>query len=164
MADLKAAQKEPENQLFDEIDKVHAGMLGVAGSGAMQPMAPELDRATKTIWFFTRKDSDLAQAASRSGTGGVFVLVGKDHDYHACLSGSLEERLDPAIRDRFWSSVVEAWFDGKDDPQMTMLAMRLERGHVWVSTDSVLKFGWEIARAQLNEHEPDVGISLPIEF
>ncbi len=165
MADLKAAHNDPEHQLFEEIDGVHAAMLGIEGSGRLQPMAPELDRATKTIWFFTRTDSDLAAAAAEPGARGLFVLVGKHHDYHATLSGSLEERLDPEIRDRFWNSVVEAWFHGgRDDPEMTMLALKLERGHVWVSTHSTLKFGWEIAKAQVGDEEPDVGTTFELAF
>ncbi len=165
MADLKAAKTEPEHQLFEEIDKVHAGMLGIEGSGRLQPMAPELDRATKTIWFFARTSSDLAAAAAEPGTRGLFVLVGRHHDYHATLSGTLEEEIDPEIRDRFWSSVVGAWFrHGKDDPELTMLKLTLDRAHVWVSTDSTLKFGWEIAKAQVNDEAPDVGTEIELTF
>ena len=127
MADLKAARSEPEHQLFEEIDGVHAGMLGIEGSAWLQPMAPELDRASKTIWFFARTSSDIATAAAKPGARGLFVLIGKHHDYHATLSGTLVERLDGEVRDRFWNPVVEAWFhEGKDDPEMTMLALKLD--------------------------------------
>ena len=165
MADLKAARNEPEHQLFEEIDGVHAGMLGIEGSARLQPMAPELDRASRTIWFFARTTSDLAAAAARPDARGLFVLIGKHHDYHATLTGRLAERLDPQVRDRFWNSVVEAWFHkGKDDPEMTMLALELEHARVWVSTHSTLKFGWEIAKAQLNDSEPDVGTMFELTF
>ena len=165
MADLKAARTEPEHQLFEEIDGVHAGMLGIEGSTRLQPMAPELDRASKTIWFFARTTSDLATAAEGAGTRGVFVLIGRHHDYHATLTGTLTERLDPELRDRFWSPVVEAWFhEGKNDPEMTMLALKLTHAQVWASTHSTLKFGWEIAKAQLNDSEPDVGTAFELTF
>lgn len=164
MADLKAARTDPEHQLFDQIDGVHAGMLGIEGEGAMQPMAPELDRATKTIWFFTKKDTDLARSIGASARG-MFCLVGKHHDYHACLSGRLEQRLDPEVRDRFWNSVAEAWFEGgKDDPDLTMLALVLDEGHIWASTNSTLKFGWQIAKANLTDTEPDVGVTRQLTF
>lgn len=166
MADLKAARNEPEHQLFEEIDGVHAAMLGIEGGVRPQPMAPELDRASKTIWFFARTTSELAAAAAEPGARGIFVLVGRHHDYHATLTGRLAERLDPEVRDRFWSSVVEAWFhQGKDDPEMTMLAFEPDHAKIWVSTHSTLKFGWEIARAQLHkDHEPDVGTMIELDF
>jgi general stress protein 26 len=164
MADLEMARTDPEHQLFDEIDSVHAGMLGVEGGVSMQPMAPELDRVSKTIWFFTKRSTDLARDVT-PGARGTFCLVGKDHDYHACLSGPLEERMDPEIRDRFWNAVVEAWFDGgKDDPELTMLALKLDQGHIWASTDSTLKFGWQIAKANLTDSEPEVGVTRQITF
>lgn len=164
MADLKAARTDPEHQLFDEIDGVHAVMLGVEGAGAMQPMAPELDRTTKTVWFYTKKDTDLARSVG-TGAPGILCLVGKSQDYHACLSGRIEQRLDPEVRDRFWNSVVDAWFEGgKDDPNLTMLAMKLDQGHIWASTDSTLKFGWQIAKANLTDTEPDVGVTRQLTF
>ncbi|TPW32686.1 pyridoxamine 5'-phosphate oxidase family protein [Pararhizobium mangrovi] len=164
MADLKLAETEPEHQLWEEIDNIHAVMLGVEGKGAQQPMAPELDRETKTIWFFARKSSDLVQNVGGRGRGLVAV-VGKSHDYHASLSGSLEERMDPEIRDRFWNAVIEAWFEhGKEDPDLTMLALKLDEGHVWASTNSTLKFGWQIAKANAGGGEPDVGISKQLRF
>jgi general stress protein 26 len=51
-------------------------MLGIEGSGRhMQPMAPQLDRKGRRIWFFTRNDSDLAQAVG-IGAPAHFCIVG----------------------------------------------------------------------------------------
>jgi general stress protein 26 len=168
MADLKMAEHDTEKQLFDEIDDIHAGMLGVSGSGLhMQPMAPQLDREARTIWFFTRKDAELVKAVADAGAGAHahFCVVGKNHDYHACLAGPIREGLDAAKRDEYWNSVVEAWFDGgKDDPMLTMLALRLDDAKIWASTDSKLKFGWEIAKANLTDEDPHVGVTKHLRF
>ena len=154
MSSLRQARENPKEQLFDEIDKIHAGMLGVEGTHMhMQPMAPQLDRQTNTVGFFT-------------GARAHFCVVGKDHDYHACLAGRLEVRKDPVKIDEYWSSVVEAWFDhGKDDPKLTMLALHLDDAEIWASTGSSLKFGWEIAKANFNpDEEPDVGVKTRVTF
>jgi general stress protein 26 len=165
MADLNAARTDAEHQLWEEIDGVHAGMLGIEGSDASQPMAPEVDREAKTIWFFTHKSTDLAKAAAKPGARGTFTVVGKHHDYHASLSGTLEEHVDPAVRDRFWNSIIEAWFDrGKKDPDLTMLALKLDHGHIWASTDSSLKYSWQMAKANMTGAEPDVGVSRQLNF
>lgn len=164
--DLDKTRTDPEGQLFDQIDKVHAGMLGIKGAADLhlQPMAPELDRATKTIWFFTKKSVELVKSLPADALG-VFVVVGEDHDYHASVIGRLEERFDAEVRDRFWSRVVEAWYDGgKQDPDLTMLALRLSDARVWASTDSKLKFGWEIARANMSDDDPHVGVTRNIDF
>lgn len=165
MADLQTAEHDPETQLFDEIDQIHAGMLGISGSRLhMQPMAPQLDRRTKTIWFFAKKDSELVETIGPDAQAH-FCVVGKNHDYHACVAGPIAVRLDPAKRDEYWNSIVEAWFDdGKDDPMLTMLALKLVDGKIWASTDSTLSFGWEIARANLTDDDPDVGVTKHIRF
>ena len=165
MADLKKAANDTRAQLFDEIDDVHAGMLGVEGSGQhMQPMAPQLDRNANTIWFFTKSDSDIVQAI-RPGAHAHFCVVGKDQDYHACLAGPISVNLDPAKRDEYWNSVVEAWFEGgKDDPRLTMLELKLADARIWASTDSKLKFGWEIAKANMTDETPHVGVTKQLTF
>lgn len=166
MSNLTRARENPKEQLFDEIDRIHAGMLGIEGSHMhMQPMAPQLDRQTATIWFFTKTDADIVDAVV-PGARAHFCVVGKDHDYHACVAGRIMVRKDPTKIDEYWSSVVEAWFDhGKDDPKLTMLALEIEDVEIWASTGSKLKFGWEIAKANLDDDKmPDVGIKRHLQF
>lgn len=166
MASFSEARDNPVEQLWDEIDGVHAGMLGLTGSDLlMRPMAPQCDRTTNTIWFFTRADTDLVKAL-RPGSRAQFCIVGADHDYHAALTGSLKETKDKAKIDEYWNSVVEAWYEGgKSDPALTLLALSLDEGEIWASTDSAVKFGWEIAKANLNPDKvPDVGVHRHVRF
>ncbi|RWX79008.1 general stress protein [Neorhizobium lilium] len=166
MASLTEAREAPEQQLWDEIGKIHAGMLGIKGDNMhFQPMAPNADPKTSTIWFFTRTDTDLVKAVGTSSRGYLSV-VGKNHDYHAFLSGTLEVRIDRAKMDEYWSAVTAAWYEhGKDDPMLTMLALRVDDAEIWASTDSTLKFGWEIAKANLSDEKvPEVGVKQHLTF
>ncbi|MDO5896699.1 MULTISPECIES: pyridoxamine 5'-phosphate oxidase family protein [unclassified Agrobacterium] len=166
MVSLSEAREAPAQQLWDEINSVHAGMLGLEGLHAhMQPMAPHADPKTNTIWFFTKTNTDLVNQL-KPGSRAHFCLVGKDHDYHACLSGKLEQRKDLGKIDEYWNSVVAAWYEhGKEDPELTMLAMHIDDADIWASTDSTLKFGWEIAKANLTDNKmPDVGVRQHLAF
>jgi general stress protein 26 len=166
MADISKTKSDPLQQLWDVLGDVHAGMLGVEDSGQhMQPMAPFIEKETNSIWFFTRTDSDLINAA-RTGNRAHFCVISKDHDYHACLAGAIDEVKSREHIDKYWSAPVAAWFEGgKDDPSLTMLQLKLDNVAIWASTNSTLKFGWEIAKANLTGKEPDLGyhtqISLP---
>jgi general stress protein 26 len=166
MTSLTRAREHPREQLFDEIDRIDAGMLGLERSRMhMQPMAPHLDRQANTIWFFSKSDTDLVQAIG-DGARAEFCIVGKDHDYHASLAGDITAERNPAKIDEYWNSVVEAWYDhGKDDPLLTILALRLDDAAIWASTGSTLKFGWEIAKANFNaDEEPEVGVRTHLVF
>ena len=166
MASLTEAREAPARQLWDEINGIHAGMLGLEGSHMhMQPMAPNADPKTNTIWFFSKRDTDLVRNL-RAGSRAHFCVVGKNHDYHACLAGTLELKHDQNKIDEYWSAVTAAWYEhGKSDPSLALLAFHIDDAEIWASTDSTLKFGWEIAKANFNDNEtPDVGVKQHLAF
>jgi general stress protein 26 len=165
MADLKEAKRNPEKQLWEEIEDIHAGMLGIDGSGQhMQPMAPYVDRDSRCIWFFTSRSSDLVEALG-NGAKAHFTVVGEGHDYHACIAGRLTVNNDRRKIDEYWSPVVAAWYEkGKDDPEVTLLQFRPLDAAIWASPSSALRFGWEIAKANLTKSEPDVGVRNHVQF
>lgn len=165
MADIDAARNNPVKQFFDELGDVHAGMLGVEGSGLHnQPMAPQIDRDGHTIWFYTSRDAALVKAVT-PGAKAHFIVIGEDHDYHACVCGPIETSTDPEIVEKFWNPVVAAWYpDGKTDPNLVMLKLTLQDGQAWASTDSNLRFGWEIAKANVTDERPNIGVVADLRF
>ena len=67
--------------------------------------------------------------------------------------------------ERYWSSLVEAWYPGgKDDADLTMLRFTPRTAAIWASTGSKLVFGWEIAKAITSGEQPDVGYSTHVTF
>jgi general stress protein 26 len=164
MSDTKKTAEHPEEQLWDELKHSRAGMLGIEGSKQhMQPMAPILDRENAKLWFFTARDSDLFEEIG-AGKHAHFCVIGKKQDYHACLMGKLYEDKDLAKVDEYWSDYVGAWFNGKDDPNMTLLAFDLVDAAIWASTRNPVKFAWEMERAKNSSHEPDVGVRAEVAF
>ncbi|TCS00645.1 pyridoxamine 5'-phosphate oxidase family protein [Rhizobium sp. BK418] len=166
MASFSEAREQPARQLWDQINDIHAGMLSLAAVDMhMQPMAPNVDPTTNTIWFYTKTDAELVQMI-KPGSRAHFCVIGKNHDYHACLSGVIEVRPDPLKIEEYWNSIVAAWYEGgKKDPKLTMLAMHVDDADIWVSTGSTLKFGWEIAKANFDEEKmADVGIKRHLQF
>jgi general stress protein 26 len=165
MADLKEARERPEEQLWEELEDVRAGMLGVVGSDQhMQPMAPQLDRDGGRLWFFTKKSSDLVKSL-KGGDRAHFCVVGEDQDYHACLAGALRENPDPEKIEEYWGPMTAAWFEkGRDDPELTLLEMELDDAAIWASSEIPIRFGWEIAKANLTDKTPDLGVRSEVRF
>lgn len=158
MADTEKTRSAPLDQLFEQMDRVRAGMLGVMGSEQhMVPMAPHAEQDTRRIYFFTKRSSDLVAAVGLGGKAH-FCLVGKDHDYHACLSGPIVQNTDRAVIERHWSPMTSAWFPGgKDDPDLTLLEFTPQSAQVWASADSTALFAWEMAKALTTGSQPDIG-------
>ncbi|MGP3695929.1 pyridoxamine 5'-phosphate oxidase family protein [Rhodobacter sp. NSM] len=164
MADKKLAQTDPKAVLWKELEKAHAGMLGVEGSGQhMQPMSHHCDEAAGKLWFLTKRSTDLFKAVGPASKAH-FCVISKDQDFHACLSGSLVAEGDRSRLDEMWNPVVAAWFEGKDDPDLVMLSLRLGSAAIWASTSSSARFAYEIAKATMTESDPDVGVHNVVEF
>ena len=167
MVDLNKTREHAEEQFWEQVGDVRAGMLGLQGvADHMQPMSPREEPGAKTLWFYLSADSDLYRHVKDGNAKAHFCVVGKDHDYHACAMGTLSETTDQAKIDEHWDPIVAAWFEGgKDDPKMRMLGMRLDNAAVWGSTDSSARFGWEIAKSNLvDEKVPDVGVRTDVQF
>ena len=93
-------------------------------------------------------------------------FASKGHDLYACIAGTLRREDNRAVLDKLWNNSIAAWYEGgKSDPLLTMLALSLDEGEIWASTGSTIKFGWEIAKANLNpEKMPDVGVHRHVRF
>ncbi|MCQ8184606.1 pyridoxamine 5'-phosphate oxidase family protein [Parvularcula maris] len=167
MVDLKETEANPEKQFFEQLDNVPAGMLHLMDAGLhAQPMAASHEEGTNRLWIYAKTDSELVEELRKGHTTAHFHVVGKDHDYHACVKGTLRENNDRAKIDQFWNPIVAAWYkDGQDDPTLCLLQYDLQDGEVWGSTGSSMKFGWEIAKANLMDDQlPDVGVHKGVTF
>ena len=165
MSDVKDLKINAEQALWDQLADARDVLLGAEGGGShLQPMAPQADPLRKTVWFYTSKKTDLAVAALNSPVAKL-CLVSKDRDFHASVDGVLSVEHDPSIIEQFWSPVVAAWYpSGQDDPDLTLLAFKPTGAGLWASTDSAVKFGWEIAKANVTGHLPDLGFHTTIEW
>jgi len=165
MTDLGRTETGSKEQLWIALSEIHAGMLMIAGANEHpQPMAPQLDKQEKSIWFFTNRNSDLNQSIQAKALAR-FLIVGEDHDYYASIVGSISEESSAAKIDEFWNPVVAAWFaEGREDSDVVLLKLNPTEAAVWASTGNPLKFAWEIAKANLGDDQPDVGIHTFIKF
>ena len=153
---------EVETRLWKHIEHNGLGMLGLVGQTAgasrhFQPMTAFAEPDRQRLWFFTRDDTDLARDVA-DGAQAMFVLQAKDHNLQACIAGDLHIDRDRVRIDKYWSAIVAAWYpQGRDDPHLTLLCFDATDAQVWLSTAGPVKFGWEIAKANLTGETPDVG-------
>lgn len=158
--DLAAVQ----TRLWDEIKAAGGtGMLGLTKSGDhYQPMTGFVERDTNEIWFFTRKDTELAREL---GDGGSAMFVFQADKLQASIGGELTAAFDRGRMDKYWNPVVAAWYPGgKDDPLLTMLRLECVDAEIWISDAGPMKFAWEIAKANATHNTPDAGGKTHVEF
>lgn len=146
-----------EKALWSEIEESRFGMLALAAGEHFRPMTAFAEPESGRLWFYARSDGELAGAIG-DGAPALFVFMSKDQKLQASIRGQLRATVDVLHRDKYWSSAVSAWFaKGKADPHLTMLRLDCQDAQVWIADKGGLKFGWEIAKANLTGAPPDVG-------
>jgi general stress protein 26 len=132
-----------EARLWEEIEASRLGMLGEPESGR--------------LWFYVKSDSDIAIQA-QGAAEALFVFISADRKLQASIRGVVSTNLDILHRDKYWNATVAAWYPkGKEDPGLTMLRLDCKDAQVWISEVGLIRFGLEIARANLTGAEPHVG-------
>jgi len=164
MADLEQVKNNPETQLWEHLKGAKFVMLGSPEPNEhMQPMAPQIDDEGGAIWFYANTSSDIVKAVN-ARPGDVHMCV-TENDYQACLRGSIQEEKNDATIEKYWSSVVAAWFEGgRSDPDLTMLKFQPKDAAIWASSKNPITFAWEIAKANMKDRTPDVGDRASVDF
>ena len=151
---------EAQEAFWSALKSSNTSLLGLERPGYhAQPMTAFRDEELGTIWFFTRDDTDLAKEVSGGGQPAYFNYGSKDQKVWAAVHGKLSVApRDQAIIDRYWNPVFPAWYpDGKTDLHLTLLRFDDVEGRIWVSDGGLLKFVFEIAKANLTNTTPDSG-------
>ncbi len=155
-----------EAALWSEIKHGRTGMLALADEPRrFQPMTAFAEPDDRTIWFFTRIDSDLARAVTGADES-IFVVQSKDQDLQACIVGEMDLLRDEGRIDRYWNPMVAAWFpEGREDPKLALLRLTVTGAEVWRATVGPVGMAWQVVKANATHTLPDVGeqVSLDLE-
>ncbi len=162
MSDHSLTNAEIKDKLWDSIKHQNTGMLGLSSdAAALQPMTAFVEDDTDTIWFFTRTDTDLAEAAD--GASATFVFI--DRKLQAAVTGALSRSHDKARIDKFWNAHVAAWYpEGKEDMHLTLLRLDTREAAVWLTEGGLLKYMFEVTKANVTGTLPEVGERRDIAF
>jgi general stress protein 26 len=134
-----ATQEEFETKFWKALDSDRTMMLGLDGveDGHARPMTAQIEGEHGPIWFFTSKDNALVGLLGR-GDRAIGTFASKGHDLFATVHGSLSVDNRREVIDRLWNRFVAAWFEGKDDPKLTLLRLDAESAEIWLDASSMV--------------------------
>lgn len=116
-----------------------------------RPMAPKIASGRDEILFVTERSSHKVEEIERDPQ--VSCSFTKHGEYLA-VSGTARVSTDKALIDDAWDAEVEAWMpNGKDDPNVAVLAVRPDFAEVWDVTTSRVKYAYELAKAYLGDQD-----------
>lgn len=129
--------QEFKSKFWDSIRSDTTAIIEVPGVHP-RPMTAQFDGDRNVIYFFTAKDTDLAEvvAARKQAT---LVYAAKGHDLFATVQGTLTIDNDRAVIDRLWNRFVAAWFErGKEDPKLCLLRFDPADAEIWKDASSIV--------------------------
>lgn len=121
-------------------ESIRSDMTVMVGTESVppRPMTAQFDGDRNVIYFFTAKDTDLAEAAA-SAIPATLIYSAKGNDLFATAHGTLQVDQDRAMIDRLWNRFVATWFEqGKDDPKLCLLRFDPTDAEIWKDASSVV--------------------------
>lgn len=137
---MEQTRDESIKKLGELIQHVDVAMMVTIDEGFLRsrPMSTQDTEFDGNLWFFTNiKDHKIGEI---EGDNRVNLSYAKpDDNIYVSVSGTVELVHDQAKIDELWSPLYRAWFkEGKDDPDIVLLKVSVERAEYWDYSAGVL--------------------------
>jgi general stress protein 26 len=122
-----------------------------------RPMATAEVDEQGDIWFFSNKESDKNDEIKDDQT--VQLLYAKNSDSHfLTITGKTEIVWDKEKIDKLWNPVMKAYFEGKDDPNISLLKVAPVEAHYWDTINGKMITLLKMATSAVTGIKTNVGV------
>ena len=102
--------------------------------------------------------------AVRSGAAAIHLTVSDDRDNtYLSLNGDVTLSEDREEIEQLWSAPAGAYFDGKDDPKLTVLRVDVEDGEYWSAPSGRIGAALSMLRVAVTRDHGKAGDHGPVE-
>jgi general stress protein 26 len=116
------------------------------------------------IWFFTSASSHKVSEINKLPKVNV-SFADPDNQRYISVSGTAQLVRDRAKIDELWRPEFKIWFpEGKDDPEVALLRVSLEKAEYWDSPSSTIGYALSFVSSLVTGKEPDLGENKKIEL
>lgn len=166
MQTFEKFEQDPKALLWEQLDDESTVLLDVEGhTDFMQPMSAKPDLKSDLIWFFSHRDNRRLGELQGSPLARICLTSDKNKVW-ADIRGRIQvSDYREAVANQ-WSAGVEAWYDqGKDDPDLQLLAFIPEEAEISVATANPVKYSWETVKALFGDQKrPEISEQKRIVF
>ncbi|QKG52560.1 pyridoxamine 5'-phosphate oxidase family protein [Hymenobacter sp. BRD67] len=150
MSDKKTPVTHDLKKLFEKIKDVRIAMLTTFDEHHTlhsRPMATIKPEADGSLLFFTDKESAKVYEVKKDNQVNLSYSDPSANTY-ASISGRASAYRDEAKIAELWTEPMRGWFPkGKDDPNIMILQVDIDKAEYWDSPSSLLVQAYAYARA-----------------
>ena len=152
-------------ELVKDIDFCMLTTVDEAGDLHSRPMSSNGEIDTDgDIWFFTNASSHKVNEVERSPKVNV-SFADPDNQRYVSITGVAELIRDRAKIDELWRPEFKIWFPkGKDDPEIALLKVSLEKAEYWDSPSSTIGYALSFVSSIVTGKQPDMGENKKLEL
>lgn len=116
------------------------------------------------LWFFTGASSLKVSEINDTPRVNVSFADPRNQNYIS-VTGRAQLVRDRQKIDELWKPQFTMWFpEGKDDPNVALLRVKVEKAEYWDSPSSTISFVMNFVSALVTGEEPDSGEHKKLEF
>ncbi|PVX52004.1 general stress protein 26 [Balneicella halophila] len=126
--------KEAIDKLKELVEDARFCMMSTILSGQTpllaRPMTVQEVDDEGTLWFFSSKDGDQEYKVNTNSDMQLF-FSNTDKQEYLSIYGKATIHTDKETIEKHWSKMADGWFDGKNDPNITVIAIHPEDIKYW---------------------------------
>lgn len=152
-------------EMIKDIDFCMLTTIDHRGDMHSRPMSSNGDIDHEgNIWFFTGASSNKVSEIKHDARVNISFADPQNQNY-VSVTGRARMVRDQAKIDALWRPQFSIWFpDGKDDPNVSLLRITIEKAEYWDSPSSAVSYALNFVSALVTGEEPDNGEHKQLEF
>lgn len=145
-------------EMIKDIDFCMLTTIDEQGDPHSRPMSSNGDiDLNGDLWFFTASSSHKVTEVEKSPKVNV-SFADPDNQRYVSVSGVAHLVRDRQKIDELWRPEFKMWFPkGKEDPEVALLKVSLEKGEYWDSPSSTIGFALSFVSSLVTGKQPDFG-------
>lgn len=120
------------------------------------PMTLQEVDESGVLWFISSSESEHNKNIMQDRRVQLYFMNSSSYEY-VFLNGDAMISKDKALIDKYWSSFANAWFDGKDDPRVTVIGVKATTGSYYETKDNKVFAMAKMAFAAITGSKNDDG-------
>ena len=152
-------------EMIKDIDFCMLTTIDEQGDPHSRPMSSNGDiDPNGDIWFFTGASSQKVGEIENSPKVNVSFADPKNQRY-VSVTGSAQLTRDAKKIEELWRPEFKMWFPkGKDDPEIALMRIRLEKAEYWDSPSSTIAYVVNFVSAVVTGKQPEFGENKKVEL
>ncbi|HEV2834259.1 MAG TPA: pyridoxamine 5'-phosphate oxidase family protein [Pyrinomonadaceae bacterium] len=145
-------------EMIEDIDFCMLTTIDEQGDPHSRPMSSNGDiDSNGDLWFFTGASSHKVSEVAKSPKVNV-SFADPDNQRYVSVTGVAQLVRDRKKIDELWRPEFKMWFpQGKEDPDVALLRVNLEKGEYWDSPSSTIGYALSFVSSLVTGKQPDMG-------